>query len=49
MLDFREERGRLVAAKIASQDPVDIVYGIWKLAGSTDDSLETLLGKVDAV
>ena len=49
VLDFREERGRLVATKIASQDLVGIVYGILKLAGSTDDCLGTLRGKVDAV
>ena len=49
VLDFREERGRLVATKMTSRDPVERVYGILKLRRSTDSLLRALRGTPDAV
>lgn len=49
VLDFEEERGRLVATKSTTQDPVEAVYGIIKLGRSTDDIIRSLRGEVDAV
>ncbi len=48
-LDFEAERGRLVARKVNSQDTVDAVYGILKTDRSTDEIIEELRGKPDAV
>ena len=42
VLDFRERNGRLVAAKLQSQDPVTSVYGILRLGRSTDDAMKEL-------
>jgi antitoxin PrlF len=47
VLDFFEEKGRLVAVKAASQDPVERVYGILKLGRSTDSLLRSLRGAPD--
>ena len=41
-LDFEDERGRLVAVKVAEQDPVDAVYGVLALDGPTDRLIEQL-------
>lgn len=49
VLDFREERGRLVATKAASEDPVESVYGILELDRSTDEAIAALRGEPDAV
>ena len=49
VLDFHEERGRLVAVKVAPEDPVDRVYGILKLGRSTDALLRALRGAPDGV
>ena len=49
VLDFREERGRLVATKATPQDPVERLYGILKLGRPTDDVITALRGKADAV
>ena len=49
VLDFHEERGRLVATKSTSQDPVESVYGIIKLGRATNDVIKSLRGKADAV
>jgi AbrB family looped-hinge helix DNA binding protein len=49
VLDFREERGRLVATKATSQDPVESVYGILKLGRATDEVITSLRGAADAV
>lgn len=49
VLDFREERGRLVAVKQTSQDPVESVYGILKFDRSTGSLLKALRGTPDAV
>ncbi|MGH2765893.1 MAG: AbrB/MazE/SpoVT family DNA-binding domain-containing protein [Actinomycetota bacterium] len=48
-LDFEAERGRLVARKVNSQDPVDAVYGILKMEGSVDDFIREIRGEPDAV
>lgn len=42
VLDFEDERGRLVASKAMAQDPVDAVYGILDLDGPTDHAIEQL-------
>ena len=49
ILDFHEERGRLVATKVALEDPVGRVYGVLKLGRSTDSLLRTVRGAPDAV
>lgn len=49
VLDFREDKGRLVATKSSAQDPVDAVYGILKLGRSTDRLISELRGKPDQV
>ena len=47
VLDFHEEKGRLVAAKTTPEDPVTSVYGILKLGRSTNDVMTSLRGKAD--
>jgi len=47
VLECWEERGRLVAAKAAMSDPVTSVYGILKLARSTDELIAELRGPAD--
>lgn len=49
VLEFREERGRLVASKARVASPTDRVYGILKLRGPTDALVRALRGKADAV
>ena len=49
VLEFRAERGRLVATKATATDPVDAVYGILPLDRSTDEIVEELRGRPDAV
>jgi AbrB family looped-hinge helix DNA binding protein len=45
-LEFREERGRLIATKAASDsDPLEDVYGILELGRSTDATISKLRGK----
>lgn len=44
VLDFSEEKGRLVASKAAVKDPVESVYGILKLDRPTDDLIRSLRG-----
>ncbi len=44
VLDFREEKGRLVVTKAAVKDPVEGVYGILKLGRTTDDLMTSLRG-----
>jgi AbrB family looped-hinge helix DNA binding protein len=43
-LEFAEQDGRLVAAKISPVDPVDGVYGILSLGRSTDEFVDELRG-----
>lgn len=49
VLDFREERGRLVATKEALVDPVQSVVGILAPGKRTDELIEELRGPADAV
>ncbi len=49
VLEFREERGRLVAAKAGVEDPVGAVYGILTLGRSTDAILASLRGPADVM
>jgi AbrB family looped-hinge helix DNA binding protein len=48
-LEFQAERGRLVARKANAEDPVDAVYGILDLPGSTDDFIREIRGEPDGV
>ena len=49
MLEFDEDaEGRVVATKLVTRDPVDDVYGILRLTGSTDEFIERLRGEPDA-
>ncbi|MBI4241213.1 MAG: AbrB/MazE/SpoVT family DNA-binding domain-containing protein [Candidatus Rokubacteria bacterium] len=49
VLDFREERGCLVATKATPEDPVESVYGILKLGRPTNRLITSLRGAADAV
>jgi len=42
VLDVEAERGRLVARKQVTENPVDAVYGILDVEGSTDQRLAEL-------
>ncbi len=44
VLDFSDEKGRLVATKAAVKDPVERVYGILKMGRPTDDLIRSLRG-----
>ncbi len=44
LLDFDEEGGNLVARKAAVQDPVDAVFGIVDLGGTTDAFIAAIRG-----
>ena len=48
-LEFTEERGRLVATKAGSGDPVASVFGILDLDRPTDEVVADLRGDPDAV
>ena len=47
VLDFIEEKGRLVDRKIFEEDPVDAVYGILKQEGSTYELIAELRGEFE--
>ena len=47
VLDFREEKGRLVATKAQTADPVAAVFGILQTRQTTDKAMTTLRGKSD--
>jgi len=49
VLDFREEKGRLVATKRNPKDPFQKLYGILKLGKTTDELMRELRGDPDAV
>ena len=49
VLDFEEEQGKLVARKVSDEDPVESVYGILKMGGSTDEWITSLRGEPDTV
>ena len=44
-LEFWEEGGRLVASKVESLDPVDVVFGSLGTGRSTDDIMRDLRGE----
>ncbi len=44
VLDFQEDSGRLVAAKLPVMDAVSCVYGVLRLDRSTDEILDDLRG-----
>ena len=43
-LEFREERGRLIASKVELRDPVARVFGILKLDTTVDKFVDELRG-----
>ncbi len=47
VLDFREEKGRLVATKAQMSDPVGALFGILKTKQRTDQTMTALRGKPD--
>ena len=49
VLDFSDERGKLVATKATAVDPVASVFGILELDRSTDELVADLRGEPDAV
>jgi antitoxin PrlF len=49
ILDFRAERGRLIARKSTPRGAVDRVYGILGLKRSTDALIRSLRGDADAL
>jgi len=44
VLDFSEERGRIVAIKADVRDPIDAVYGILKLDRPVDEIIDEMRG-----
>lgn len=44
VLDFTEDRGRLVAMKVAERDPLQSVYGTLKLGCTTDEAIRRMRG-----
>lgn len=49
VLDFAEDRGKLVATKANASDPVASVFGVLRLDRPTDDVVAELRGAPDAV
>jgi antitoxin PrlF len=49
VLDFEEDRGRLVATKATREDAFDAVYGILELDASTDELITSLRGEPDGL
>jgi antitoxin PrlF len=49
VLDFRDERGQLVATKAPQDDALDSVYGILKLRRGTNKLISSLRGSPDTV
>jgi AbrB family looped-hinge helix DNA binding protein len=48
VLEFREERGRLIGTKRNDVDPIGKAYGILKMGETTDEAIRRLRGRVDA-
>ena len=44
VLEFHEERGRLIGAKRAKEDPIQAAYGILKIGRTTDEAMRRLRG-----
>lgn len=51
VLDFTEESGKLVAKKLNAkdEDPIERLYGILGIGGSTDEWITELRGEPDAI
>lgn len=49
VLEFREDRGRLIATKTTADDPTERLFGILDLGRSTDEVVRGLRGEPDAV
>lgn len=47
VLDFREEKGRLVATRARVSDPAGALFGILKSKHRTDQTMTALRGKPD--
>ena len=47
VLDFREEKGKLVATKAQTTDSAGSVFGILQTKQTTDKTMTTLRGKPD--
>jgi hypothetical protein len=47
VLDFTEERGRLIARKVVARDPVAAVWGILKVDRSVDELIDEMRGPPD--
>ncbi|MBI4876285.1 MAG: AbrB/MazE/SpoVT family DNA-binding domain-containing protein [Acidobacteria bacterium] len=48
ILDFQEERGRLIGTKQSPADPIEEVYGVLKTGRTSDSILRGLRGRADA-
>ena len=48
VLEFREERGRLIGTKRPDVDPIRRAYGVLKMGETTDEALRRLRGRADA-
>ncbi len=44
VLEFHEERGRLIGTKLAEHDPIHAAYGILKMGQTTDEAMRRLRG-----
>lgn len=44
VLEFSDDRGRLIAVKAADRDPIDAVYGILKLDRPVDELIDEMRG-----
>ena len=47
VLDFHEEKGRIVAERVEADDPVAAVYGLFRDGRSTDALMRELRGEAD--
>ncbi len=47
ILEFQEEKGKLIATKSASSDPVDAAFGILKTQRTTHQIMKDLRGEAD--
>ena len=48
VLEMREEEGRIVATKVAAEDPLATVTGILRPGQPTDELIRELRGEADA-
>jgi AbrB family looped-hinge helix DNA binding protein len=48
VLEFHEERGRLVGTKRPQADPIQKAYGILKTGQTTDEAMRRLRGRAEA-